>query len=247
MVLPFHIVIPARMASSRLPGKPLALLDDRTVIEHVWRRASEAGAQSVVVATDDERIAQCVRGFGGDLEMTRANHQSGTDRVAEVARARGWDDALIVNVQGDEPFIPVSAIQQVVGLLAEKRAGDIATLSVPFESTDQWRDPNCVKVVADCHGHAMLFSRAAIPYPRQSAAPVAQRHIGIYGYRSHALQEMVSTVPCALEIAESLEQLRAMWLGMKIVVAEAQEVPPPGIDTEDDLAAARATLRAAKA
>ena len=242
----FHVVIPARMASTRLPGKPLVLLDDKTMIEHVWRRARDSGAASVTIATDSARIVDVAKEFGADVMMTRADHQSGTDRVAEVVASRGWNDELVVNVQGDEPFIPLSAIHQVVALLREAPDADMATLSTPFNDESQWQDPNCVKVLTDKNGKALLFSRASLPYPRSGeAVTLAQRHVGIYGYRSSSLQRLVAEPPCQIELAESLEQLRALWIGQSIVVAEAEDVPPPGIDTRDDWLTAKRHLASA--
>lgn len=243
MTAPFHIVIPARMASTRLPGKPLALLDDRTMLEHVWQRSIDAGAKSVTVATDSPEIMACAREFGAIAMMTRSDHQSGTDRVAEVAASNGWHDELIINVQGDEPFMPLSAIHQVVSLLQDRPQADLATLSTPFDDEAQWRDPNCVKVVCDRSGMALLFSRAAIPHPRNAISPIAERHIGIYGYRASALKRLVAEAPCPLEITESLEQLRALWIGQSIAVASAIDVPPAGIDTTQDLELARLHLK----
>lgn len=235
----WHIVIPARLASTRLPDKVLADLAGKPVVQHVWERASAAGADSVRIATDSARIAEACDAFGAQVVMTRDDHPSGSDRIAEVAAAAGWQRERIVNVQGDEPFIPVPAIRQVACMLAEDAAADIATLSVPIVDAEQFADPNCVKVVVDGRGDALLFSRAPIPYPRHDAGVVPQRHIGIYGYRADSLARMVSAPPCALEQTERLEQLRALWLGMRIRVAQAVEAPPPGIDTEADLAAAR--------
>ncbi|MEM7764743.1 MAG: 3-deoxy-manno-octulosonate cytidylyltransferase [Pseudomonadota bacterium] len=238
----FHIVIPARMASTRLPGKPVTLLDDKTLIEHVWRRAIAVDATSVVIATDSPQVADVASGFGADVAMTDPAHQSGTDRVAEVARQRDWQDDLVINVQGDEPFIPLSAIRQVVTLLRDDATADIATLSAPISDDNQWQDPNCVKVISDRAGRALVFTRAPVPYRRHNGGHPAQRHIGIYGYKAASLHALVAEPPCALELTESLEQLRALWIGQTIVVAEAVDVPPPGIDTPADLAAARALL-----
>lgn len=243
MSLPeFHIVIPARMGSSRLPGKPLLDLGGAPIIEHVWQRSVAAGARSVTIATDSEQIMTAAQDFGANAMLTASDHQSGTDRVAEVATAKGWSHEIIINVQGDEPFMPLAAIHQVVGLLADNPAADLATLSTPLDDEAQWYDPNCVKVVTDRARFALLFSRAPIPYPRQPSALIAQRHIGIYGYRAASLATMVAEPPCALELAESLEQLRALWIGQRIIVGEAHARPPAGIDTEDDLAAARRAL-----
>lgn len=238
----WHIVIPARLASTRLPDKVLADLGGKPVVQHVWERAVAAGPSSVCVATDSERIATVCEGFGAVVEMTRPDHQSGSDRIAEVATRRGWGRERIVNVQGDEPFIPVAAIRQVAGLLDEGGEADIATLCVPIADAHEFANPNCVKVVRDARGFALLFSRAAIPHPRRETRMRALRHVGIYGYRADSLARMVAEPPCELELTESLEQLRALWLGMRIRVELAAEAPPPGIDTEADLAAARERL-----
>ncbi len=238
-----HIVIPSRLASSRLPRKALLELGGRPVIEHVWRRASKVGAASVTIATDSEEIVLACERFGADVVMTASTHQSGTDRIAEVAELRGWSDELIVNVQGDEPFMPVAAIVQVVELLQDHPSADLATLSTPIDDAAQLNDPNCVKVVTDAAGFALLFSRAAIPFTRQEAGFVASRHIGIYGYRAASLRRLVSTPPCVLEQTESLEQLRALWIGQRILVGQAVETPPPGIDTQSDLDVARRRIQ----
>lgn len=235
----WHIVIPARLASTRLPDKVLADLAGKPVLKHVWERAMDAGADSVRIATDSVRIAGVCEAFGADVVMTRDDHPSGSDRIAEVARLAGWQRERIVNVQGDEPFIPIAAIRQVADLLAKDSGADIATLSVPIDDVAQFADPNCVKVVVAANGDALLFSRAPIPHARHDVGLVPQRHVGIYGYRADSLARMVSEPPCPLEQTERLEQLRALWLGMRITVAVAVEPPPPGIDTEADLAAAR--------
>lgn len=237
-----HIVIPARLASSRLPRKALIDLGGVPVIQHVWRRACKAGAASVTVATDSQEIADACAAFGADVQMTAGTHQSGTDRIAEVADARGWRDQLIVNVQGDEPFMPVVAIRQVITLLEDNPSADLATLATPIDDDAQWRDPNCVKVVTDAAGFALLFSRAPIPFVRQPSGYEAMRHIGIYGYRADSLRRMVAAPPCVLEQTESLEQLRALWIGQRILVGRAKQTPPPGIDTQADLDAARRRL-----
>ena len=242
MADPWHIVIPARLASTRLPDKVLADLGGIPVVQHVWQRAVEAGADSVTIATDSARIAETCAQFGAGVAMTRADHQTGSDRIAEVAAQRGWSRERIVNVQGDEPFIPVAAIRQVAALLSDDGDADIATLCAPIDEPGQFEDPNCVKVVRDARGFALLFSRAPIPYPRHDTGEAPLRHVGIYGYRADSLSRMVAEPPCALESTERLEQLRALWLGMRIRVALAVDTPPPGIDTEADLAMARARL-----
>lgn len=251
----FRIVIPARYASTRLPGKPLRLLAGRTLIERVYRRANAAGAAEVVVATDDERIAAACRAFGADVVMTAAAHPSGTDRLAEVVALRGWrDDAIVVNVQGDEPLLPPGNVAQVASLLEAHPAAALATLSTPIASLEELLDPNVVKVVADRDGRALYFSRAPIPWQRDAHAAgadasarigLAQRHIGLYAYRAGTLGRLAALPPSPLELAERLEQLRALENGLGIAVATAAERPGPGVDTAEDLAAVTAILAAA--
>jgi 3-deoxy-manno-octulosonate cytidylyltransferase (CMP-KDO synthetase) len=251
----FRVVIPARYASTRLPGKPLRTIAGRPMIEHVWRRACESGAAAVVVATDDERIAAACAAFGADVAITRADHASGTDRLAEVARVRGWAarDA-IVNVQGDEPLLPPANVAQAAALLDAHPDADVATLGTPIASLREFLDPNIVKIALALDGRALYFSRAPIPWPRDSAPSglasqtqfgAALRHLGLYAYRCAALLRMASLPPSPLETAEKLEQLRALENGMTVRVAVAAEVPGPGVDTEADLAAAEAAFRAA--
>ncbi|MEO0576627.1 MAG: 3-deoxy-manno-octulosonate cytidylyltransferase [Pseudomonadota bacterium] len=240
-----HIVIPARMASSRLPGKPLLDIAGKPMIQHVWLQARAADVGDVTIATDSAEIADTAKRFGADCVLTRADHQSGTDRIAEVADKKSWARANIINVQGDEPFIPPEAIRQVAALLVDNPEADLATLCALIEDDAERENPNCVKVVTDSDGFALYFSRAAIPFARNEGHTGARRHIGIYGYRLAALQKMVAASPCELELAESLEQLRALWLGMRIVVADAVSTPMAGIDTAEDLAQARALMSAA--
>ena len=240
MSVEFIAVIPARYASTRLPGKPLADINGRTVIERVYRQATQSGAAEVIVATDDERIEAACRAFGARAELTAAEHASGTDRIAELARRFGWPaERIVVNVQGDEPFLPPRLIAQTAELLAARPTAAVATLMTALTSEAQFRDPNYAKLVLDREGFALYFSRAPIPWPRDGAVTEAKRHIGLYGYRAAALLELAATPPCALEEIERLEQLRALWLGMKIVVGEAEALPPPHVDTPDDLELAR--------
>ena len=249
----FHIVIPARFASSRFPGKALADLAGRTVLEHVWHQARRSGASEVLVATDDERIAGAARGFGAEVVRTLASHRSGTERVAEVAAARGWpDDAVLVNCQGDVPLIPPACIDQVAALLVAQPGAAIATLCTPIETMEDYRNPNVVKVVCAADGRALYFSRAAIPSVGHgtvasggdpSAVPESFRHVGLYAYRAGALRKLAAASPCALEVTESLEQLRALWLGLEIRVALARESLGPDVDTPDDLHRAAGFLR----
>ena len=247
----FTVVIPARYASTRLPGKPLRLLAGRPLIEHVHARALASGAAAVVVATDDERIASAARSFGADVALTLATHPSGTDRLAEVARARRWpEEAVIVNVQGDEPLIPPAIVAEVARLLTASPGAGIATLSTPIRTLAELEDPNVVKVVADGAGRALYFSRAPIPWQRDAALAGnaagrlagAARHLGLYAYRVGALTRLAGLAPTALESAEKLEQLRALEHGISIAVATASVVPGPGVDTEADLREAQALL-----
>jgi 3-deoxy-manno-octulosonate cytidylyltransferase (CMP-KDO synthetase) len=251
----FRVVIPARHASTRLPGKPLRTIAGRPMIEHVWRRARDSGAAEVIVATDDARIEAACRAFGAIVAMTDAAHPSGTDRLAEVARTRRWAPGdVVVNVQGDEPLLPSANVAQVAALLAADPRADLATLATPVGSLHEFLDPNAVKVVADAGGRALYFSRAPIPWlrdaapaglPSQTRFDGALRHVGIYAYRCAALLRMAALPPSPLEQAERLEQLRALENGMNVRVAVAVEVPGPGVDTEADLAAAEAALAAA--
>jgi 3-deoxy-manno-octulosonate cytidylyltransferase (CMP-KDO synthetase) len=239
----FIAVIPARYDSSRLPGKPLADIGGRPMIEWVYELSCKSGADSVIIATDDERIATAGRAAGATVELTAAHHESGTDRIAEVAARLGWpDDQIVVNVQGDEPLLPPALISQVAALLSGDSEAAVATLVTPIRSEEEWRDPNLARVVVDKNNRALYFSRAPIPSPRDGGTPKALRHIGIYAYRVGALQQLAVTPPCELECVERLEQLRALWLGMKIAVAEAVESPPRGVDTAEDLDAVRSKI-----
>jgi 3-deoxy-manno-octulosonate cytidylyltransferase (CMP-KDO synthetase) len=250
----FRVVIPSRFGSTRLPGKPLRLIAGRPLIEHVHARALRAGASEVIVATDDERIAAACRGFGAVVALTDLAHASGTDRIAEVARARGWPAGdIVVNVQGDEPLLPPAIISQVAALLAAEPAAAIATLATPVRSAHEFQDPNVVKVTRDGRGFALYFSRAPIPWPRDRDAPgLAQsrsfagalRHVGLYAYRVGALTQLAALPPGTLEDIERLEQLRALENGLRVAVAIAAEVPGPGVDTEADLAAVARLLDA---
>jgi 3-deoxy-manno-octulosonate cytidylyltransferase (CMP-KDO synthetase) len=239
----FIAVIPARYGSSRLPGKPLKDIAGKPMIEWVYRQAVHSGAERVIVATDDERIVAACRAFGAPVEMTSAAHASGTDRIAELASRFSWaDDQIVVNVQGDEPLISPLCIAQTARLLGWHPQAAIATLVAPLGSEHEFRDPNYVKVVADKDGFALYFSRAPIPWPRDGGAPVARRHIGLYAYRAGSLRMISAAPPCPLEEIEKLEQLRALWLGLRIVVEEAVEPPSPHVDTEEDLAKVRRYL-----
>lgn len=241
----FVVAIPARMASTRLPGKPLAPIAGEPMIVHVARRALAAGASDVVVATDDARIAAALAGSGVRAVMTRADHASGSDRLAECASAFGWsDDTIVVNLQGDEPLAPASGIRAVAAALAKSEA-PMATLATPVRTVEELFDPNAVKVVVDAGGRALYFSRAPVPWPRDAFAgrrdvlPPAMpflRHIGIYAYRAGFLRRFAALPRTPLEQVESLEQLRALEHGFSIAVREAPEPFPPGVDTPEDLA-----------
>ncbi|MFO7306514.1 MAG: 3-deoxy-manno-octulosonate cytidylyltransferase [Gammaproteobacteria bacterium] len=247
----FKVVIPARYASTRLPGKPLLDIAGRPMIEWVIAASLQSRAEEVLVATDDVRIAERV---GERAVMTQPSHQSGTDRIAEVARQRGWsDETIVVNVQGDEPQLPSALIDQVASLLKSHPDADIATLCTPICSLQEFLEPNVVKVVTAQNGLALYFSRAPIPFDRdgapdgvasQSQFQGAHRHLGLYAYRVAALRKLSTLEPSELERIEKLEQLRALQAGMKIVVAVASEPPPAGVDTPEDLARVRAALTA---
>ena len=239
----FIVVIPARYASTRLPGKPLMDIGGKPMIRWVYDQAARSGAAEVVVATDDERIVAACREFGARVELTSADHASGTDRIAELARRFGWhDQQIVVNVQGDEPLISPLCIAQTARLLGWHPAAAIATLTSPLTEQDEFRNPNFVKVVTDKDGWALYFSRAPIPWPREGGMPIVRRHIGTYAYRAAGLRAINAAPPCALEETEKLEQLRALWLGLRIIVADAVEPPSPHVDTAEDLARIRSYL-----
>lgn len=251
---PFKVVIPARFAAQRLPGKPLRDVCGRPLIVHVLERARASSADEVLVATDDARIAEAVERAGGAAVMTSADHASGTDRLAEVARIRGWaDDTIVVNLQGDEPLIPPAILDQLAGALrANERAG-IATMATPIHEADALFAPSVVKVVLDDAGLALYFSRAPIPWVRDAFAwgePTERvptvapflRHLGLYAYRASTLSRLSATPQAAIERAESLEQLRALASGIPIHVTVLESAPPPGVDTEADLERVRAEL-----
>ncbi len=246
----FIVVIPARYASTRLPAKPLLEIANKPMIQWVYERAVQSGAEKVIVATDDKRIFDCVKGFGGEVCMTAATHQSGTERLADVVEQYGFlADDIIINVQGDEPLIPPSVIRQVAMNLLSADA-PLATLAVPIKNEAEVFDPNVVKVVSNKAGYALYFSRAAIPWDRKgfSENPVnmhalLKRHIGIYAYRAGFIKTYVNWAPSPLERIESLEQLRVLWYGEKIHLDIAVETPPTGVDTPDDLDAIRALVK----
>lgn len=242
----FQVVIPARHASTRLPGKPLLPLAGKPMLQWVWERACRSRARQVLIATDDERIAAAAQGFGAAVMLTSAAHQSGTDRIAEVAHRAGWaEDDIVVNVQGDEPLLPPALIDQVASLLDAHPQAQIATLATPLLAAAQLTETNVVKVVADPRGRALYFSRAAIPCDRDhGGCAQARRHLGIYAYRAGALQQLAALVPTPLEQLEKLEQLRALENGMEIRVADALEVPGPDVNAPADVARVEALLRA---
>lgn len=241
----FAVLIPARMASQRLPGKPLASLLGKPLILHACERARESGAVTVLVATDDIRIRDVCIAAGFHAEMTADTHVSGTDRIAEVVSRLDWEgDTIVVNLQGDEPLMPASAIRQVATLLDSHPQAHLATLCTPIHALEEFLNSNVVKVVSDQQGRALYFSRAPIPWNRDGAPTGldsqqrwqgALRHIGIYAYRPAALRHLAATPACELEQLERLEQLRALWLGMTIAVDLAHEIPGPSVDTPEDL------------
>ena len=250
----FTVVIPARFASTRLPGKPLQEIAGKPMIQHVWEQACKSSAQQVVVATDDARIVSACEAFGARVVLTRVEHNSGTDRLAEVASQLGLaSDAIVVNVQGDEPLIPPAIIDQVAANLAAHPEAAIATLAEPIEDVTALFNPNVVKVSSDINGLALTFSRAPLPWARDALAqdrnvlPAGvpyRRHIGIYAYRAGFLHDFVAWGPCQLEDTEWLEQLRALWHGVRIHVADALQSPPAGVDTAEDLERVRRLLGA---
>ena len=241
----FTIVIPARFASTRFPGKPLEKLAGRPVIEHVYKCASNSEATAIIIATDDERIAETATKFGADVCMTSSQHQSGTERINEVIEQRNLSDSeIIVNLQGDEPLMPASCLNQVAGMLLTEPSAVMATLSAPITDSDDIFNSNIVKVVCNRDQSALYFSRAPIPWQRGKFEDrqidfdcnfVWKRHIGLYAYRASFIKKYIELSPGPLEIIESLEQLRVLWHGYKLIVAEANELPGPGIDTREEL------------
>jgi 3-deoxy-manno-octulosonate cytidylyltransferase (CMP-KDO synthetase) len=241
----FHIVIPARYGSTRLPGKALLPILDKPMLAWVWERAMAVGAERVIVATDDIRIADAMTARGADVVMTREDHASGTDRLAEVSEQLEWrDEEIIVNLQGDEPLMPAANIERVAALLRENPTADMATVMEPLDRADA-KEASVVKVVASEGGRALYFSRAPIPAHRQGgpAAPM-YRHVGLYAYRAGFLRQFVRWPPAAMEQSESLEQLRALANDALIQIELAPEPAPPGVDTEADLAVIRRLLAA---
>ena len=251
----FHAVIPARFASTRLPGKPLADIAGQPMVLWVAGRARAAGAERVIVAADDARIVDCASAAGFEALLTSPAHGSGTERLAEVVERMGWEeDEIVVNVQGDEPLIPADLIRQAALGLVLQPAAAIATLAHALRSEEEFRNPNVVKVVTDAAGFALYFSRAPIPWPRDAFAagdslpdgmPVL-RHIGLYAYRAGFLRAYAGLAAAPMEHFEMLEQLRALWHGYRIIVQEAATLPTPGVDTPEDLARVRLLLQSAR-
>ena len=245
MTLRFKVVIPARYASTRLPGKPLLAIAGKPMIAHVCERAQEAGAEEVIVATDDDRIFQTVSALGIKAVMTHPDHQSGTERIAEVASYCGWaDNEIIVNLQGDEPLIPPATIHQVALALAGQQQAGIATLAAKIIDSEEIFNPNAVKVVLNKAGYALYFSRAPIPWEREAFANLGRtpsgtvpylRHIGLYAYTVDFLKRYCSWEPSPLESVEALEQLRILWHGEAILVKIVDQTPQAGVDTQEDL------------
>jgi 3-deoxy-manno-octulosonate cytidylyltransferase (CMP-KDO synthetase) len=246
----FHVIIPARFASTRLPGKPLLMIGDRCLLHWVWQSAVDSGADSVVVATDDERIRVAAGKFGADCLMTSVEHRSGTDRIAEVVRTRGFGaEDIVVNLQGDEPMMPALLVAGVAGALRETVSADIATAVAPIQSLHEFLDPNCVKALGANDGRALYFSRAPVPWPRDSVVAAqpnsfagAWRHIGIYAYRARSILKFAAWPPTLLETTEQLEQLRALEHGMHIQLVRLAQAPAAGVDTPADLERVRAAL-----
>ncbi len=246
----FRVLIPARFQSSRLPGKPLLDLGGKPMVQRVYELACASGAQSVVVCTDDARIRDAAEGFGATVCMTSPTHTSGTERLAEAAALLGYGaDEVVVNLQGDEPLMPSALLGQVARALEGDARADMATLCVRIHTAAELFDPHVVKVVMDAEGGALYFSRAVIPWDRDAFAVTTEelperaehyRHLGIYAYRVGYLERYVRLAPCGLEQMESLEQLRVLYHGGRIHVAEAQALPPAGIDTPHDLERVRA-------
>jgi len=261
--MPFKIVIPARYASSRLPGKPLKLIAGKPMIQHTYERALQSQAEEVVIATDDQRIADVVSQFTDDCIMTSAEHSSGTERLAEVLALQNWaDNTIIVNVQGDEPLVSPQHINLVADSLKINTKAGMATLATPINTIEEVFDSNIVKLVMDINGNALYFSRAAIPWSRDSFTmtsieqqkeqqnvktlskdSVWYRHIGMYAYRGKALQQYINMQPCMLEKTESLEQLRLLYNGIGIHVSIVHDQPGHGVDIEADLEKVEAMLR----
>lgn len=249
----FKVVIPARLGSTRLPRKVLLDVAGKPLVRHVWEAARASGAEQVVIATDDPTVAHVASEFGAEVQLTAATHQSGTDRVHEVARCQNWSrECVVVNLQGDEPLMPPALVREAARLLADDPAADIATLCHPLHSAEEWLNPNVVKLVMDRRGYALYFSRAPLPWKRDPVSQtepaahfppdLAYRHIGLYAYRVGSLAQFSELPPSELEQCEALEQLRALTHGFRIRVGVTQNPPPRGVDTAEDLAAVAAIL-----
>jgi len=258
----FTVLIPARYASTRLPGKPLADIAGKPMVVRVAESARNSGAARVVVATDDARIADAARAHGVDACLTRSDHPTGTDRLAEAAIALGLaDDAIVVNVQGDEPLLAPALVARMAALLASRPEAAIATACHPIHDAAEAFNPNVVKVVLDRAGFALYFSRATIPWAREAFAPARAgappdhlpeglpiyRHYGLYAYRAAFLRRFPTLTPAPIERFEALEQLRALWHGERIVVEVTAGTPAPGVDTPEDLERVRTLYRAGPA
>jgi 3-deoxy-manno-octulosonate cytidylyltransferase (CMP-KDO synthetase) len=251
--LSFHVIIPARYASTRLPAKPLLDIGGKPMLQHVVERAQLSGAASITVATDDARIEEAVKAFDGNVCITGEHHQSGTERLAEAAQKLGLgSEDIVVNLQGDEPLMPPRLLSQVAHILEGDHGADMSTLCTRIHTAAELFDPHVVKVVMDHLGNALYFSRAVIPWDRDAFAVTTEelpeqavhyRHLGIYAYRVGFLESYVKKEACGLERMESLEQLRVLWHGGRIHVGEAEEVPGHGVDTLEDLERVRALLK----
>lgn len=249
----FAVVVPARIGSTRLPRKVLRELAGKPMVQWTWQAACKSGATQVVVATDSEEVANTCRAFGAQVRLTSIDHQSGTDRAAEVAQLEQWPDhTIVVNLQGDEPLMPPELLRKTAQLLEQDSGADIATLAHPLKTREEWLNPNIVKLVRNAQGRALYFSRAPIPWRREGITRepplpdgrLAVRHMGLYAYRVGALKRFAALPPSALERCEALEQLRALENGMAIAIGLLQNAPPHGVDTEKDLALATAQLTA---
>ena len=251
----FTVIIPARYASARFPGKLLAKLKGKHIIAWVYEKAMLSNASEVYVATDDERIAAVCNDLSAKVIMTSSSHTSGTSRIYEAAQKINLpDEQIIINVQGDEPLLSAKNINQLADMLMTSPDYDMASLTAPINDDKELADPNCVKALSDVNGRAIYFSRSPVPFtrppftrseessqtqkqPSSNHDNIFQRHLGIYGYRMSFLAKYVDWKPCVYEELEKLEQLRAIYYGAAILLAEAQEVPPPGVDSPEDLAA----------
>lgn len=239
-----HVIIPARYASTRLPGKPLADIAGKPMIQHVYERARESGAQSVTVATDDARILAACEKFGAQVVMTAESHRSGTERLAEAIRQLGLSpDQIVVNVQGDEPLMPPAIIRRTAEVLAAHADAVVATVCCPIHDDVELRNSNVVKVVRDAQGYALYFSRAPIPFARDGRRAPACRHIGLYAYRAGYIAHYLQLAPSPYEQAEQLEQLRVLWHGGRIALWETDQAPPAGVDSAEDLERVRKLLK----